>query len=182
VGEIGAVADGRAHGEEFFVEGVVAGEGGDGAVAEAVDAAVADVADDGAVAAGEQGRDGGAHRAEPPRAGRGDVGVGELDPRGEQVAVEVEAGVEGEGPGDVVVEGVAPHEVLQRVDGEARGHLAAVVAAHAVGDGVEPRGVLGAVAVLVVGAATDVGASGAGDVHGGCSFWGVPRSARRASL
>ena len=76
------------------------------------------------------------------------------------------ATVEPERPGGLAVVGFALKELHQRLDGEAAGHLAALVAAHAIGDGEQAQPRLGAEVVLVVGAPPDVGQRRVLDVEG----------------
>ena len=127
------------------------------AVAQHVDAAVADVR--------RRRRDVGAgehapRRSSPCRADRCEsaiavamLAVGEAERRLEAVAFEAERGLERERPGAVLVgAGGFLDEGLDGLDGDARRDLAGDVAAHAVGDDEQADVGAGAVAVLVAAA------------------------------
>jgi hypothetical protein len=114
---------------------VVLGERLDLAAADAVDAAVADVADVEAALAEVHGVDGAAHAllGAVGRGGLEDVGVGELDRHGHALALDLEVGQlhrpgVGAGAGGVAV------VLVDGLDGDAAGDLTAGVATHAVGD------------------------------------------------
>ena len=122
--------------------GVVARELGELAAAHQVAAAVADRADRERAAVHQRGHGGGAHAGvvlavvrglEHPLVGQADGGL-------EPVGLEGELLLQAVGPGDVLLLAVAlADERGQRLDGDARGHLARVVAAHAVAHGEEVR-------------------------------------------
>ena len=107
------------------------------AVAQHVDAAVADVRDARAVGAGQERRGGRRHAAQVVRVGnrRRDPAVGEAERRLQAVGFEAERGLERKRPGAVLVgAGGLLDERLDRLDRDARRDLAGDVAAHPVGD------------------------------------------------
>jgi hypothetical protein len=144
---------------------VVAGELLERAGAQAVDAAVADVAEDGAAGAQAGDGDGRAHLGERAAAGLDDLLGGQAGGDGHLVLVGGEPAVGGVGPGDVVVAGVAADEVDDGGDGETARHLASLVAAHPVGHGEQAQLGQRAAGVLVVAAAADVAEEGVVELH-----------------
>ena len=140
--------------------GVVAGELGERARPQQVAAAVAGGAHGEHVAA-HQGRHRGRAHARvllPLVGGAVHLLVGELDRGLEPVAVEGEVHVQPVGPGDLLLPVALLDEGGQGLDGHLGGHLARVVAPHAVADRVEVRlGVDEEVVLVQLAAAPDVG-------------------------
>jgi hypothetical protein len=129
----------RPHLEVVVQEGVVLGELLDAVLANAIDAAVADVREVRAFADEEHAGDGGAH-ALVARVALGlleDLQVGQLDPGDQAVGLVVARAVHLVRPGGLGILAGALEEVANDGDGELAGDLAGSVAAHAVGDDVE---------------------------------------------
>lgn len=166
---VGEVGDG---GDVVVHQRVVAGEQLDLPLAHPVAAAIAHVADeDLALAGGEHRADhGGPHAVALPRllAAVEDLPVRHPDAGEQAVLLLGQVGVEVEGPGDVLV-GRGAEELGDGVGGDAAGHVAGLVPAHAVGHNKKPVLVEHREAVLVVLALHPSVGQAVGD---GPEFWG----------
>jgi hypothetical protein len=169
-----------AHLDVVVEQRVVFGELDELTGAEAIDPAVADMADVAGVADEEGHHDGGAHALELAVAGGGFVNaaVAELDAGDDAVFFVLAALVELVGPGDLVVFAGGAEELGEGLDRHLAGDFARGMAAHAIGDDEQVFFPEQPQAVLVVRPLhPNVGTAGGGQLHLGSTSVTQGRSA-----